>query len=84
MAALAGRTTISDIVVNFLGNFRVSEGLAWALGAGGTGYGLLQRKLRRDTIERLQGRVKTMEQEYDPNRSSSNLTSRGTTPGDPA
>ncbi len=80
VSALSGKITTSDIGVNFLGDVRVSEGLAWLLGIGGTGYGLSQRKLRRDTIERLQGRIKAMEKEHDPKRSSSNLTVRGTTP----
>ena len=82
VASLAGKSTVSDIGIKFLGNLRVSEGLAGLFGGGGTVYGLAQRKLRRDTIERLQGRIKELEREHDPNRSSSNLTIRGTTPTD--
>lgn len=78
--ALAGKSTVSDIGIKLLGNVRISEGLAWVLGGGGTLYGISQRKLRRDTIERLQGRITELEKEHDPKRSSSNLTVRGTTP----
>ena len=42
-------------------------------------YGVLQRKLRRDAIQRLHGRVEALEKERDPSRTSSTLTSRGDT-----
>ncbi|MEW6351245.1 MAG: hypothetical protein AB1646_19490 [Thermodesulfobacteriota bacterium] len=77
--ALAGQKTIADIGISFLGSVTVSEALAVVLGGGGIAYGLKQRKLRRDTIERLQARIQDLERRLDPNRTSSSLTRRGTT-----
>ena len=79
VAALAGRRTAADIGIDLLGSIRISEGLAWVLGGGGTAYGLYQRKLKRDTIERLQSRIQQQELAADPRRSTSGLTARGTT-----
>ncbi len=76
---LAGRTTFADIGLRFIGDVRVSEATAWFFGVGGVGYGLRQRKLRRDTIEALAPRVRERESELDPKRSSSSLPPRGTT-----
>jgi len=76
---LAGQTTLADIGIDFLGKVEVSVALAWTAGAAGGYYGYRQRKLRRDTVERLQKRVKELENFIDKNRSSSQLTSRGDT-----
>jgi hypothetical protein len=77
--ALAGKDTFTDIVINFLSDIKVSVAISWSVGAGGAIYGLKQRKLRRDTVERLQGRIKLLESEKDPSRTSSQLTKRGDT-----
>ncbi len=79
IVALAGKITLTDITIGFLGNLKVSIALAWGFGIGGIIYGLVERKLRKDNIERLQGRIKTLEQAIDSRRSSSNLTERGDT-----
>ena len=79
VAALAGHHTVADIGIRFLGNIRISEGLAWLLGGGGIAYGYKQRSLRRSTIERLQGRNTELEKRLDPNRSSSQLLTTGRT-----
>lgn len=42
-------------------------------------FGLWQRHLRMNTVERLQGRNQEMEKQIDKRRSSSKLTSRGET-----
>ena len=75
--ALAGQTTLADIGINFLGKVEVSVALAWSFGAVGVAYGWQQRKLRKDTVERLQNRIQALEQMIDRGRSSSNLTPRG-------
>ena len=77
--ALAGEQTMADIGIRFFADLRISSALAWLFGGGGALYGLRQRKLRRDTIERLEGRVKKYEKQLDPKRSSSRLTTRGET-----
>ena len=80
VVALAGKETIANIGMSFLGDVRISEALAWLLAGGTTLYGLSQRKLRKDTVERLQGRIHRHEVLQDPKRSSSKLTPRGDTP----
>ena len=77
--SLAGKITLTDIGINFLGEVKVSIALAWSIGIFGAFYGLKQRKLRKDTIERLQLRNTELESQIDSNRSSSKLTVRGET-----
>ena len=77
--SLAGQYTFAQIGVGFLGDFRVSEGVAYLFGAGGVVYGVKQTKLRRDNVERMAGRIAELEKQIDPHRSSSRLTPRGTT-----
>lgn len=77
--ALAGYETKADLALNVLGQLNFSITLAWAAAIGGLMYGFRQKKLRRDTIERLQDRIKKYESMEDPNRSSSHLTKRGET-----
>lgn len=77
--SLAGKSTMADIGVNFLANVQVSVLVSWASGVGGIGYGVYQRKLRKDTVERLQSRIQSLERKFDVKRSSSNITARGDT-----
>lgn len=77
--ALAGTETSADIFVKFLSNLSLSISLSWICAIASILYGLAQRKLRKDTIERLQGRIREFEQEKDSKRSSSRLTERGET-----
>lgn len=77
--SLAGKSTISNIAISLVTDLKINQYLAYALGVGGTGYGLAQRTLRRKTIQRLQGNIVSMEKSIDPGRSSSNLTSDGCT-----
>jgi len=79
---LAGRNTTADIGLKLLGDIKISEAVAWIFGVGGIGYGVSQRKLRRDSIARLAPRAKELEEARDPHRSSSGLTTRGTTPAE--
>jgi hypothetical protein len=78
----AGQHTFADVGFKFIADTKifVSEGVLALFGLSGVGYGLRQRKLRRDTIETLGPRAKDRELSVDPHRSSSRLTSRGTTP----
>jgi hypothetical protein len=77
--SLAGHYTFADIGIKVMGDFKISEALSYLFGAGGVGYGFRERKLRRQTTERLAHRNSTLEQLVDPNRTSSHLTTRGTT-----
>jgi hypothetical protein len=77
---LAGRSTFAQIGINLLGNLKVSRGIIALLTGSGWVYGLGQRSLRRKNIERLAPAKNEVEKRIDKNRTSSNLTSRGTTP----
>lgn len=79
VAVLAGKHTLADIGLNFLANVKVSVALSWAVAVGGFVYGKNQNRLRKNSVERLQGRVKELELKIDPHRTSSSLTVRGET-----
>jgi hypothetical protein len=83
VSVLAGKYTFAQIGVSFLGSLRLNETISYAFGASGVIYGLKQRALRRKNIQRLSTQIQTLEGQVFPTRSSSNLTTEGTTqPGD--
>lgn len=77
----AGKVSSADMrfVLSVLGDFKFSWGLTIAATGAGWAYGLRQRKLRRDTIARIQTRVIELEKEINQSRMSSGLPPRGTT-----
>lgn len=77
--SLAGEATTSNIAISLVTDLKMNQYLAYAFGGSGIGYGIMQRKSKRDTIERLQGRKEALEQMVDPGRSSSKLTPKGLT-----
>lgn len=79
IAVLAGKATFASLGLSVLGNIQVSDGIYIVLTGGSIIYGLGQRELRRRNIKRLTERPIEMEKRLDPNRSSSGLTTRGTT-----
>ena len=79
IVVLSGKHTFADIGIRFLAEIPVSIGIAWVLAVGAVLYGLRQNKLRKDTVERLQNRIQSLEKTIDPGRSSSQLTTRGDT-----
>jgi hypothetical protein len=74
---LADKTTITSIVIDVLGKVEISIVFTFSAGIFGLLYGLRQRKLRKNTVERLQQRIGMLETQLDINRSSSLLTVRG-------
>lgn len=78
--SLAGRNTLAELGFRVLGNLTVSRGIISLLAGSGWFYGLGQRALRRKAIERLAPAKNEVERRMDKNRTSSNLTSKGTTP----
>lgn len=76
---LAGKVTVADFFVRLFSNKSFVCVISLLVGGGGVGYGVKQRKLRRDNIERLHARIKGLEADKDSGRSSSNLTPRGDT-----
>lgn len=89
IAVLAGKTTSANFAVSILTDILSSEFLtklsnliiflSMLSGICGIIYGIWQRKLRRDTIERLQKRNQELEHKLDSNRSTSMLSPRGET-----
>lgn len=79
VGVLAGETTSASIGISVLADVRISEALAWIFGGSAMIYGWRQRKLRKDTTERLSKRSNDLEKRLDPKRSSSSLTPRGDT-----
>jgi proteasome assembly chaperone (PAC2) family protein len=80
---LAGKETLASIGLGFLADIKTSRGIAMALvsilGVGGPVYGLRERKLRRDDIEKRSAYIEELEKAIDKRRTSSGLTPRGTT-----
>lgn len=79
ISALSGRQTLASIGFHLIGDLKISQALAYLFGAGGITYGYRERKLRRDKTEYLATRNAKLEQKINPSRTSSNLTTRGTT-----
>lgn len=76
----AGDHTVADIGIRVFSDIRFSATLPWAFGAGGVLYGLRQKHLRKNAVERLARRARDLEQRLDSQRSTSGLTPRGDTP----
>jgi|SRR5271163_3949907 hypothetical protein len=76
---LAGKRTFADIGIRFMADFKVSEGVAYLFGGGGVAYGLGERRLRRNRTATLTARITQLENDADPDRTSSLLTPHGTT-----
>jgi hypothetical protein len=77
--SLSGKTTLAEISAKFLGSFNLSEKIAYGVGAGGMGWGYLERRMRRKKIVELDGRIIDLEKGFDKKRSSSMITTKGTT-----
>lgn len=78
--AFAGKSTFANVGIRVLGNIKVSDGIIAFVAGSGWIFGLGQRSLRRKNIERIVSQKNALETLLDPNRTSSNLTPRGTTP----
>lgn len=79
IAVLSGEYTFADIGIRFLANVKIANSIGYVVGLGGLAYGRRQKKLKEDTIEQLAPRIKQLESQIDPHRSSSGLTERGRT-----
>jgi hypothetical protein len=79
VASLAGQYTFAQVGLSFLGDFKISDAVAYLFGGGGVAYGLNRKKLQGDNLERTAKRIAELEKQIDPKRSSSRLTPRGLT-----
>lgn len=80
---LSGKTTLASfamsVAVSILGNDKVMRGIYLVITGGSIAYGVGQRRLRRREIARHTKRPKELETLIDPTRTSSGLTTEGTT-----
>jgi hypothetical protein len=79
VSVLSGKTTAADILVRLLANSNVQISISWALAASGLSGWLVERRLRKRTIQKLAPRIKYLERLIDEGRSSSNLMEDGST-----
>jgi hypothetical protein len=78
--ALSGQFTFATFDLRMLLNsnfLTLTVGLL--VGGGGVGYGIVQKRLKGKVTERLQSRIQYLEQQNDPDRTSSLLTASGET-----
>ena len=77
VAPFAGKDTLLALNVAILGDikFAATIGLAGAAGV----WAVVERGLRHRKVEYLQGRIKELEKQRDPGRTSSKLTTKGKT-----
>jgi hypothetical protein len=76
---LSGKTTLSNIVVSVLGDLRINQWLAYAVGTGGCVWAVGERAIRRKRVAELSKRTIELESALDKNRSSSTLPTTGKT-----
>jgi hypothetical protein len=79
---LAGHNTQASFGLAMLADVRPSEIVSYLFGVAGWIFGINAQRLRRNVTERLTGRNAALEQQKDPNRTSSGLTPRGKTPSE--
>ena len=77
LAPLAGQNTALQLGLSLIGDLKFT--LAIALTGSAVAWGAVERHLRHKKTEYLQNRVKELEAQIDPNRSSSGLTTKGKT-----
>jgi len=77
--ALAGKTTIANIVLKYLTAEESDYGVPWILAGACTIWAILERRLRKRKTEALQGRIRELETRLDSNRTTSGLLPTGET-----
>ncbi len=77
--ALAGKTTITNIVLKYLTAQESDYGIPWISVILFALWAILERKLRKRKTEVFQKRIKILEKKIDHNRTSSGLSPSGET-----
>jgi hypothetical protein len=77
--AYAGKNSLADLTLRVLANVSVVWELSFTLSGISVSLYIRERKLHRDTRERLTARITELELKIDPTRTSSHLTPRGQT-----
>jgi len=79
LVAFAGHDTNAEVGLKLIASIKLDRWLAYIVAVMGGSYGLRQRHLRRKAIERTTERPIELERLMDPGRTSSKLTTQGTT-----
>ena len=77
--AYAGKASVADLTLRILANVSVVWSLSLTLSGVSVSLYVRERRLHRKTRERLTARITELELKIDPKRTSSLLTSQGTT-----
>ncbi len=77
--AVAGQQTDANIAIAFFGDITFATGTLVTTTISSVFWALKERSLKQDAIDHMHQRVKECEESLSPSRTSSNLTSRGTT-----
>lgn len=79
LIAYAGKASVADLTLRILANVSVVWSLSLTLSGVSVSLYVRERRLHRKTRERLTTRITELELKIDPKRTSSLLTSQGTT-----
>jgi hypothetical protein len=79
LVAFAGKETAANLAISLIMKLQLDRWIAYLVGAGGLGYGALQRRQRQRTISRLTSHTAELETRLHPSRTSSGLTPEGRT-----
>lgn len=79
LRAFAGRTSVADLLLSIAGHVSITVTISMTLTLTMTGMYLLEYRRHRITRERLTKRILQLELQIDPNRTSSGISTQGTT-----
>jgi hypothetical protein len=79
LVAFAGKETAATLIISVLADLKADRVFAYLVGAGGIGYGVVERQLRRRNIRRLATDKAEVEKRLLPSRTSSGLNPDGKT-----
>jgi hypothetical protein len=75
--SLAGKSTLADFSVYLIGDLKankvISHIITGLFGLCGIGFGMRERRLKRQAIKQSSNRIVELEKRWDPNRTSSGL-----------
>lgn len=77
LTPLSGKETVVTLAVSLLADMKFA--ISITLAGAAVAWAVVERTLRHRKTEYLQNRIKKLEQQIDPNRSSSGLTPKGKT-----
>ena len=81
LQAFAGKNSTAEVSLEYLTGSPsgLSVTISISLSLAFAGWAIRERRLRRETVARMHGRIKELELLLDPNRTSSQLTTKGMT-----